>query len=212
MKDSQFNTWTTTWLLIMLVSWSITTNRMEIYAVIAGLSQLKEPCEVTVYSDSAYTVNAFNEKWLAGWIRSGWKKADGKPHPAIPPLDLWLHRYGVQDKDAEPEPVSRTESIRRRAEQRRRLKAMQPEAKLDLHGLTQEEAEHSLDSFFRECRQKGLRKILIVHGKGLHSEGQPVLFSVVRSYLERNPFAGDFGQAAKEDGGSGALWVILKQD
>ena len=140
------------------------------------------------------------------------KKADGKPQPAIHPLDLWLNRYGVQDKDAEPEPVSRTESIRRRAEQRRRLKAMQPEAKLDLHGLTQEEAEHSLDSFFRECRQKGLRKILIVHGKGLHSEGQPVLFSVVRSYLERNPFAGDFGQGAKEDGGSGALWVILKQD
>lgn len=71
---------------------STTNNRMEIYAVIAGLSQLKEPCEVTVYSDSAYTVNAFNEKWLAGWIRSGWKKADGKP---VQNSDLWKTLYDL---------------------------------------------------------------------------------------------------------------------
>ena len=53
---------------------------------------MKEPCEVTVYSDSAYTVNAFNEKWLAGWIRSGWKKADGKP---VQNSDLWKTLYDL---------------------------------------------------------------------------------------------------------------------
>ena len=69
---------------------STTNNRMEIYAVIAGLQQLKQPCEVTVYSDSAYTVNAFKEGWLSGWIRSGWKKADGKP---VMNADLWKKLY-----------------------------------------------------------------------------------------------------------------------
>ena len=51
-----------------------TNNRMEIYAVIAGLRCLKERCEVTVYSDSAYTVNAFNAGWLQSWLRGGWKR------------------------------------------------------------------------------------------------------------------------------------------
>ncbi len=63
-----------------------TNNRMEIYAVIAGLRCLKEPCSVTVYSDSAYTVNAFNEGWIIGWEKKGWKKADGKP---VLNTDLW---------------------------------------------------------------------------------------------------------------------------
>ena len=58
--------------------------------MIAGLQQLKQPCEVTVYSDSAYTVNAFKEGWLSGWIRSGWKKADGKP---VMNADLWKKLY-----------------------------------------------------------------------------------------------------------------------
>ncbi len=63
-----------------------TNNRMEMRAVIEGLACLKERCDVTVYSDSAYTVNAFNEGWLAGWRKNGWKKADGKP---VLNADLW---------------------------------------------------------------------------------------------------------------------------
>ena len=63
---------------------------MEIYAVIAGLRCLKERCEVTVYSDSAYTVNAFNAGWLQSWLRGGWKKADGKP---VLNADLWSELY-----------------------------------------------------------------------------------------------------------------------
>lgn len=69
---------------------STTNNRMEIYAVIAGLEKLKERCDVTVYSDSAYTVNAFNEGWLYGWMKNGWKKADGKP---VQNVELWQRLY-----------------------------------------------------------------------------------------------------------------------
>ncbi|MBO4989730.1 MAG: ribonuclease HI [Clostridia bacterium] len=72
-----------------------TNNRMEIYAVIVGLEQLKEPCEVTVYSDSAYTVNAFLQGWLAGWKRNGWKKGDGK---AVANVDLWQRLLALTEK------------------------------------------------------------------------------------------------------------------
>jgi ribonuclease HI len=47
-----------------------TNNRMELFAIIQGLAQLKEPCEVTVYSDSAYAVEAFNKKWIENWKKN----------------------------------------------------------------------------------------------------------------------------------------------
>ncbi|MCH5148806.1 MAG: ribonuclease HI [Clostridiales bacterium] len=63
-----------------------TNNRMEMTAVIEGLKCLKEPCEVEVYSDSAYTVNAFTQGWVFGWANNGFKKADKKP---VLNEDLW---------------------------------------------------------------------------------------------------------------------------
>jgi len=50
-----------------------TNNRMELMAVIEGLKALKEPCDVTIYSDSSYVVNGINE-WLEGWIKRNFKK------------------------------------------------------------------------------------------------------------------------------------------
>ena len=69
-----------------------TNNRMEIMAVIVGLRRLKYPCIVEVYSDSAYTVNAFLEGWIYGWQKNGWKKADGKP---VLNVDLWEELYAL---------------------------------------------------------------------------------------------------------------------
>lgn len=63
-----------------------TNNRMELKAVIEGLKRLKEPCEVEVYSDSAYVVNAFQNNWIYGWEKSGYKKSDNKP---VLNDDLW---------------------------------------------------------------------------------------------------------------------------
>ncbi|MDE5721237.1 MAG: ribonuclease HI [Clostridia bacterium] len=63
-----------------------TNNRMEVKAVIEGLNCLKEACEVDVYSDSAYTVNAFDKGWIHDWERFGWKKSDNKP---VLNADLW---------------------------------------------------------------------------------------------------------------------------
>ena len=65
---------------------STTNNRMELTAVIEGLSALKEPCIVELYSDSKYVIDGLSKGWAASWQRNGWKKADKKP--ALNP-DLW---------------------------------------------------------------------------------------------------------------------------
>lgn len=63
-----------------------TNNRMELMAPIQAFSRLKEPCRVSVYSDSAYLVNAFRQHWLDNWQKHNWVKSDKKP---VENQDLW---------------------------------------------------------------------------------------------------------------------------
>ena len=56
-----------------------TNNRMELSAVIAALSALREPCEITLTSDSKYVVDAVTKGWARSWKAKGWKKADKSP-------------------------------------------------------------------------------------------------------------------------------------
>jgi ribonuclease HI len=63
-----------------------TNQRMEITAVLEALRCLKEPCDVTIYSDSAYVINCFKQKWYVGWRKNGWKNAKGQP---VQNQDLW---------------------------------------------------------------------------------------------------------------------------
>ena len=65
---------------------STTNNRMELTSVIEALARLKEPCDVTLTSDSQYVLNGLSKGWAAAWRASGWKKSDGSP--ALNP-DLW---------------------------------------------------------------------------------------------------------------------------
>lgn len=62
-----------------------TNNRMELMAVIQGLSALIEPCKVDLYSDSKYVIDGIT-KWVEGWKKSGWKNASKKP---VRNSDLW---------------------------------------------------------------------------------------------------------------------------
>ena len=63
-----------------------TNNRMELSAVIAALSALREPCEITLTSDSKYVVDAVTKGWAQSWKAKGWKKADKSPALNA---DLW---------------------------------------------------------------------------------------------------------------------------
>lgn len=63
-----------------------TNNRMELFAVLQALRQLKEPCIINLYSDSAYFINAINNGWLESWQNNNWKSADKKD---VKNVDLW---------------------------------------------------------------------------------------------------------------------------
>ncbi|WP_130836912.1 ribonuclease HI [Lachnoclostridium sp. Marseille-P6806] len=61
-------------------------NRMELLAAIVGLEALNRPCEVELYSDSRYLIDAHNQRWLANWQKNGWKTAGKAP---VRNQDLW---------------------------------------------------------------------------------------------------------------------------
>ncbi len=63
-----------------------TNNRMELLAAIMGLETLKEPCAVTLVSDSKYLCESINQGWVFGWEQNGWRKKDKKPALNV---DLW---------------------------------------------------------------------------------------------------------------------------
>lgn len=72
-----------------------TNNRMELSAVIEALKLLKEPCEVTLWTDSKYVADGLGKGWAAGWKKNGWRKADKKP--ALNP-DLWDELLSLYEK------------------------------------------------------------------------------------------------------------------
>lgn len=63
-----------------------TNNRMELMAVIAALEALNRPCSIELYSDSKYVVDAFNQNWIGGWLKKGWKRGKNE---TVKNVDLW---------------------------------------------------------------------------------------------------------------------------
>ena len=61
---------------------------MELMAVIAGLEALNRPCDVKLYSDSKYVVDAFNQNWIGGWLKKGWKRGKNEP------VKMWISGNG----------------------------------------------------------------------------------------------------------------------
>ena len=69
-----------------------TNNEMELTAVVEALSALTERCDVTLYSDSSYVVNAVTKGWIYNWARNGWKNSKKE---TLPNLELWQRFYGL---------------------------------------------------------------------------------------------------------------------
>lgn len=74
---------------------STTNNIMEITAVVEALKCLKIESDVQVYSDSAYTVNAFKQGWIYNWMKNGWKTANKEP---VKNKELWQELYALTKK------------------------------------------------------------------------------------------------------------------
>jgi DNA-nicking Smr family endonuclease len=125
-----------------------------------------------------------------------------QPKKANDALRRWLDSHDIENKDA-----NITESL---PEKKQRLKTMPPEARIDLHQKTADEAWAALDDFFYMANMHQLKKVLVIHGKGNHSKGGSILKELCRKYIEQCPFTGESGHPESKYGGSGATWVILK--
>ncbi|MDR1144453.1 MAG: Smr/MutS family protein [Spirochaetaceae bacterium] len=132
-----------------------------------------------------------------GKILDQWSKRSGEALSG--PAE---YTRGAYDKDKEPaeNPASR----------RRRLLHKNPDGTIDLHGLTRDEAWDALNIFFKDAKNRGLEKLLIIHGKGNHTLEQGVLTKTVRDFIERCPLAGENGYSSASRGGTGSTWVIVK--
>jgi DNA-nicking Smr family endonuclease len=88
-----------------------------------------------------------------------------------------------------------------------------PTGRLDLHGQTAAEAVASVKRFIRNARQRhGRVCICIVHGRGLHSAGNiAVIKKPVRDFLRQHPATLAYADAPRNDGGSGAVYVLLRK-
>jgi len=89
------------------------------------------------------------------------------------------------------------------------------QAHVDLHGMLKDEAKTQLEAFLAKSRQQGLRCVLVVHGRGLHSKDQvPVLKEALKRWMHTGRFARHvlgFSTARPHDGGAGAVYVLLKR-
>lgn len=124
-------------------------------------------------------------------------------------LDKWESSQNgrVMDKDAAAEKLAAKKIAGRSSY----IQKLAPQDTLDLHGLTQEEAWKALNDFVANARRRGLQKLLIIHGKGIHSaDSEGVLGSVVRRFIEGDQRLGASGKADKFHGGNGATWVAVR--
>lgn len=145
-----------------------------------------------------------------GFEKTGGQIPQEDGPPRVNPMDLWLRRYGVVDKDA----LAKEVEERERNQNREYLKKMPAGARIDLHGLTRDEAWERLDAFIGDCSRRGIQKVLIVHGKGHHSKERAdvsVLSSMVRTFVELDRRLGASGHPDRRLGGDGATWVIIKK-
>ncbi len=127
----------------------------------------------------------------------------------INPTELWLRRYGTVDKDAMEEESREREKFQSRSY----ISQMKCDSRIDLHGLTRDEAWACLDAFVGDCERRGFKKIMIVHGKGIHTKGtDPVLGEMVRKFIEVDKRLGTSGHPESNQGGKGSTWVILKKN
>jgi DNA-nicking Smr family endonuclease len=85
------------------------------------------------------------------------------------------------------------------------------QAKIDLHGLVRDEARLYVSTFISDCKKRGIRCVRIVHGKGLGSRNrEPILKHKLRGWLMQKDEVIAYAEAKKQDGGSGAVIVLLK--
>ncbi len=121
-------------------------------------------------------------------------------------MNAWLNKYGVVDKDRLVKDYEMSKAVHSHTA----AKNVPIDATIDLHNFTQDDAWNHLDIFVKSAKQKGFKKILIIHGKGIHSDDDPVLGRMVGLFIEQSSMLGASGHPKAALGGSGATWVMVK--
>ena len=159
------------------------------------------------------------------------EKNDEVPQRSSHPLNAWLARNGTYDKDAAF--PGDNKALRERnagGERRHKLLRKKPDAVIDLHGLSADDAWAVLETFFENSRENGHEKLLVIHGKGNHRNTDyrdfiparsgggrfdggngSVLKELTRRFIEHCSYAGESGHSTSREGGTGSTWVILKE-
>lgn len=124
-------------------------------------------------------------------------------------FEKYLDTHSTVDKDETLKKISQNKKITSPDY----IKNLPVDAVLDLHGLTRDEAWSGIDIFVEDCTRRGFKKIMLIHGKGNHnSDSDCVLKDLVRLYIEKSPRLGKSGHPDNRNGGTGATWVIIKQN
>lgn len=119
----------------------------------------------------------------------------------------WIEKHGVIDKDRIISGEENVKKLRKQAN----ISSLECEAEIDLHNVLKCDVGKYVDDFIEECEKAGLKKVKIVHGKGLHSEGKKsAIYQAVISCILSNTKCGKYGFCSPKDGGEGATWVMIE--
>jgi len=128
------------------------------------------------------------------------------------PISHELSDFSNLDEVSADEHISySTEGLQHKTLRKLRLGQYNTEAVLDLHGSTIENARTSLSRFLTNCQNEGIRYALIIHGKG-RGNSKPILKNNLNNWLRQTNGVIAFCSAKPKDGGSGAVYVILRRE
>lgn len=159
------------------------------------------------FIEAGYTTKEEADRHAAVPVKTAAQQMEEDSKKKINPMELWLRRYGVVDKDKANEQFQQNQKLK----SREYIKEMPVDAFIDLHGMTRDEAWPRMEAFTQDCIRRGMKKIMFIHGKGNHSSSSdPVLGELVRLFIEKNVMLGTSGHPNRTQGGTGATWVMIK--
>lgn len=124
-------------------------------------------------------------------------------------MENWLNTHGIIDKDK----IMRGENNAKSFRNRENLFALPFEAEIDLHAVRKNEVGGMIDDFIKSTESRGMKKVKIVHGKGLHStRKKSTIYETVISFIRSDERCGAYGFCSDEEGGEGATWIILEKN
>lgn len=145
------------------------------------------------------------EEVLGNWEK---RRKESREEPMKNPMYHALDRYPPSGQVKREKETPGSTGTNRRLKSGKKLPISEV---VDLHGCTRKEALRICGEVVRKnATHLERRRILIIHGKGIHSDGQVTLREVVRKFLQDHPLVGETGVPPAGEGGDGAVWAVCR--